>query len=90
MPKLWAVIGGAMMSRQAEMDPEQSLFAVFCIEALADDLMTTGDQVYRMLTEDSDLLDDYIIPCYGALHTQGKEWLVDDLKRLLLERGLLQ
>jgi len=76
------------MSKQTAMTPEQSFFAVFCIEALADDLGTTGDKVYKLLTENSDVLDGYIIPCYDALHTQGKEYIVEDLKKLMLERGI--
>jgi len=76
------------MSKQVAMTPEQSFFAVFCIEALADDLGTTGDKVYKLLTENSDVLDGYIIPCYDALHTQGKAYIVEDLKKLMLERGV--
>jgi len=76
------------MSKQTAMTPEQSFFAVFCIEALADDLGTTGDKVYKLLTENCDVLDGYIIPCYDALHTQGKEYIVEDLKKLMLERGV--
>jgi hypothetical protein len=72
------------------MTPEQSFFAVFCIEALADELHTTGDKVYRMLTENSDILDAYIVPHYDALHTQGREWIVDDLKGLMAKKGLIQ
>ena len=71
------------------MTKEQLFFAVFCIESLADDLGTTGDKVYLMVTEASDLLDTYIIPCYDALHTQGKGYIVDDLKGLMHDRGLL-
>ena len=57
------------MNKKAEMTPEQSFFAVFCIEALADELKITGDKIYKMLTENSDILDGYIVPCYDSLHT---------------------
>jgi len=70
--------------------PEQSFFAVFCIEALAGELGTTGDKIYKMLTEDSDILDGYIIPYYDALHTQGKSYIVRELKELMQKRGVLQ
>ena len=73
-----------------EMSPEQLFFAVFCIEALADDLATTGDKIYRMLSEESDILDKYVIPCYDVLHTQGREYIVDDLKQFLRKRGVLK
>ena len=77
-------------NKQTETTPEQSFFAVFCIEALADELKTTGDKIYKMLTENSGILDDYIIPCYDALHTQGKDFIVRELKELMQKRGVLQ
>jgi len=69
---------------------DQSFFSVFCIEALADDLETTGDKIYLMLTENSKILDNYIIPCYDALHTQGKDYIVRELKELMQKQGVLQ
>ena len=77
------------MSDQSTMTPETSFFAVFCIEALADKLETTGDKVYKMLTEKSDILDNYIEPHYDALHTQGKEYIVDELVELMKKKGVL-
>ena len=71
------------------MTPEQSFFAVFCIEALADDLGTTGDKIYKILTEKSDILDGYILPFYDSLHTQGKDYIVRELKELMLKKGIL-
>jgi len=72
------------------LTPEQSFFAVFCIEALADELGTTGNLIYKMLTENSNILDNYIIPCYDALHTQGKDFIVNELKELMQKQGVLQ
>ena len=71
------------------MTAEHSFFTVFCIEALAEDLNTTGDVIYKMLTEKSDILDNYIIPCYDSLHTQGKNYIVQDIKELMLKKGVL-
>jgi hypothetical protein len=79
-----------MMSKQTAMTPEQSFFAVFCIESLADELGTTGDKIYKKLTEESDILDAYIVPYYDALHTQGKGYIVRELKELMQKRGVLQ
>ena len=77
------------MYEQTEMTPEQLFFAIFCIEALADDLQTTGDKVYIMLVDKSDILDSYIIPHYNTLHTQGKEFIVREIKELMQKRGVL-
>ena len=78
------------MSKRSEMNPENSFFAVFCIEALSDELRLSGDKVYKMLTEDSDILDSYILPCYDALHTQGKDYIVSELVELMKKQGVLQ
>ena len=78
------------MKKQTAMTPEQSFFAVFCIEALADELQTTGDEIYTMLTEKSGILDNYIVPFYDALHTQGREYIVRELIELMQENGVLE
>ncbi len=78
------------MTGQSYMSPEQSFFAVFCIEALADELHTTGDAVYKLLTDDSDILDGYIVPHYDVLHTQGQPWLMQDLTELMRARGVIK
>ena len=75
--------------KHATMTEEQSFFAVFCIEVLADDLGTTGDKIYKALTENSDILDGYIVPCYDALHTQGKSYIIHELKELMQKQGVL-
>ena len=49
------------MDNQAAMTGEQSFFAVFCIEALADEMGTTGDMVYKLLTESRSFLKWYEI-----------------------------
>jgi hypothetical protein len=72
------------------MTPEQLFFAVFCIEALAEELHTTGDKVYKLLTDDSEILDQYIVPHYDVLHTQGQEYVVRELKELLERAGLVK
>ncbi|MDR3088429.1 MAG: DUF3791 domain-containing protein [Desulfobulbaceae bacterium] len=77
------------MKKQADMTPEQSFFAVFCIETLADELHTRGDKIYTILTDDSDILDAYIIPNYDALHTQGRKWIVDNIIGMMKKEGLL-
>ena len=72
------------------MTPAQSHFAVFCIESLADELQTTGDAIYVMLTEQSDILDGYILPSYEALHSQGKAYIVRELMEIMRMRGIIE
>ena len=63
-------------------------FAVFCIENIAIRLGKNAEEIYQMLTEKSDILNNYIIPEYEMLHTQSKDYIVDDIISLMEERGI--
>ena len=82
-------VANRQLYERTAMTSEHSFFAVFCIEALADALGMTGDGVYKMLTDESDILDGYIVRHYDALHTQGKDYIVRELKELMQKRGVL-
>ncbi|MCL2044326.1 MAG: DUF3791 domain-containing protein [Treponema sp.] len=71
------------------MNAKELEFSIFCIENVAVKLGLTGNVVYKLLTEKSEILDDYIIPCYPALHTQGKEYIVDDIVDVMQEKGVI-
>ncbi len=63
-------------------------FAVFCIENIAIRLGKSAEKVYQALAEKSDILNSYIIPGYEMLHTQSKDYIVDDIISLMEERGI--
>ena len=63
-------------------------FAVFCIENIAIRLGKKGEDIYLALTEKSDILNGYIIPGYEMLHTQSKDYILDDIIGLMEERGI--
>lgn len=63
-------------------------FAVFCIENVAKELEVDGTAAYDMLAVQTDILQNYIIPCYDVLHTQGKEYIVNDLIDMLKAKGV--
>ena len=75
--------------RKWDADEKQIEFAVFCVENLAIDLNMDPTDVYDLLTEESDVLSSYIIPCYDALHSQDKQYIIDDIKRVMREKGVL-
>ena len=77
-----------MMKQNIEKSRELE-FAIFCIENIAANLGVSAEKVYDALTEKSDILNDYIIPEYEILHTQGKEYIVDDIIEVMKERGVL-
>ena len=62
--------------------------AVFCIENVAKELEVDGTAAYDMLAVQTDVLQNYIIPCYDVLHTQGKEYIVNDLIDMLKAKGV--
>lgn len=63
-------------------------FAVFCIENIAQRLQVDAQRVYAALTEQSDVLHSYVVPEYDVLHTQSKDYIVDDILQVMRERGV--
>jgi len=64
-------------------------FSVFCIESIAEKLGIKGDEVYKILTQKSQLLNGYIIPYYDVLHTQSKDYVINDIMECLRAEGVL-
>lgn len=63
-------------------------FAIFCIENVAAKLGVDADRIYQAFTKKSDILNGYIVPEYEILHTQSREYIVDDLLDVMRERGV--
>lgn len=63
-------------------------FALFCIDFVAKELNQSPTEIYEKLKE-SGLLENYIVANYEILHTQGKDYLVDDIIRLMKQKGLV-
>lgn len=62
-------------------------FSIFMLYCLADKWKMTPAAVYKILNS-TGILDNYIIPCYDVLHTQGKEYLVEDITEYAREKGV--
>ena len=67
---------------------EELEFAVFCVENVEIRLGVNAEEVYKAFKDKSDILNGYIVPVYEALHTQGKEYIVNDIIELMRERGV--
>lgn len=77
------------MTQNTTIPSEKELeFALFCVDFVAKQLNQSPDIVYEKL-KDSGLLQNYIIANFDILHTQGKDYLVDDIIQLMQERDLL-
>ncbi len=64
-------------------------FAIFCIENIAVSLNTTPESVYNALSEKSDILNNYIVENYDILHTQSKNYIIDDILQVMNEEGVI-
>ena len=64
-------------------------FAVYCIENVAAALGRASGDVYRALSGDEGILRQYIVQSYDVLHTQGKDYIVNDIMEVMSERGVV-
>lgn len=62
-------------------------FSIFILYSLADEWKMAPTEVYKILNK-TGILDDYVIRCYDVLHTQGKEYLVEDITEFAREKGV--
>lgn len=62
-------------------------FSVFLIHRLAERWGRTPAQAYGVLAR-AGAIENYILPFYDVLHTQGEECLTDELTRYVQKRGV--
>lgn len=70
------------MCNEKELD-----FTIFIIHSLAEKWKKSPADVYKIL-DTTGILDSYIIGCYDTLHTQGKEYLVEDITEFVNDKGV--
>ena len=76
-----------MMADEKIKNSSELEFVVFCIENVAAKLGMDAERVYQAFAEKSDILSGYIVPEYEVLHTQSREYIVDDLIDVMKERA---
>ena len=75
------------MNLRKSIENEKELeFVVFCIESIAARMEVNAKRVYIALSVKSDILETYIIPEYEILHTQSKDYIVEDIMEVMRER----
>ena len=77
-----------MMADENIKNSNELEFVVFCIENVVAKLGVDAERVYQAFTEKSDILNGYIVPEYEVLHTQSREYIVDDLLDVIKERAV--
>lgn len=61
-------------------------FAVYCIENTAARLRCSGHDVFLELQR-TDGIGGFLFPSYLALHTQGKEYIVDEVLQYIYQHN---
>lgn len=61
-------------------------FLTFCIEQYKNHISKSGQYVKELF--DKNGVTDYITQNYECLHTQGHQWLEEEIDSFLLERGV--
>lgn len=74
-------------NKQEVFDKDKLDFAIFCIENVANKLNQNPRDTYDALTKKSNILMSYIVPSYDVLHTQGKEYITNDIISFMREKG---
>lgn len=69
------------------MDRDTFSFVVYMIHACAGRWKKLPSDAYRIL-KDSGCISEYLVPCYDVLHTQGVDYIVDDIQEYLEIRGV--
>ena len=80
--------GVLMMSNEQIANSDELEFAVFCIENVAARLNMNAEHIYQKFTTDSNILNGYIIPEYEILHTQGREYMVNDILDVMKQNNV--
>lgn len=77
-----------MEQNTAIRNMEELEFAIFCIESVAARLNADPTRLYNALAGHAGILYRYIVPEYEVLHTQDKEYIVDDILNVMQEEGV--
>lgn len=77
-----------MMSDEQITNSDELEFAVFCIENVAARLNMNTEHIYQKFTTDSNILNGYIAPGYEILHTQGREYIVNDILDVMKQNSV--
>ena len=69
------------------MNRESFSFVIYMIHACANRWSKVPSEVYKLLQK-SGCIDNYLVPHYDILHTQGTDYIVEDIKEYLGIRGV--
>ena len=59
-------------------------FLVYCVEIYKTAYKINGKQVIQLFNQYG--IPEYIVTCYGALHTTGPQYIIEDINGLIEEQ----
>lgn len=65
----------------SKKDKDIAMFVAFCIEEYGATKGMGGEQVLRLFTQYG--VTDYLSECYESLHTQGRQWLMEEIDEFI-------
>ena len=68
------------------MDKKINDFVIFCLECYKAEFNLNGKKIYEIFEKHG--VFDYLRDGYDMLHTQGKEWLMNDITQYFKNRGV--
>ena len=69
------------------MSKESFSFVIYMIHACANQWGKVPSDVYKLLQQ-TGCIDNYLVPHYDILHTQGTDYIVEDINEYLGIRGV--
>ena len=69
------------------MSRETFSFVIYMIHVCAGKWQLSSSEVYRKMSE-AGCIDGYLVPHYDVLHTQSSDYVAEDVKEYLLNRGV--
>ncbi len=60
-------------------------FIIFCLESYKERQGLSGKETYSIFEKYN--VFDYLVEGYAVLHTQGEEWIINDIDEYLKNRG---
>lgn len=82
------MIGSGLQMNDRIKNTDELEFVIFCIENLALRLKTNAEHIYTALAEASSFLCNYIVAHYDVLHTQDKEYIINDILEAMDQCGI--
>ncbi len=65
----------------SKKEKDIALFVAFCIEEYGAAKGLTGEQVLDLFSQYG--VTDYLSKCFEPLHTQGRQWLMEDIDEFI-------